>query len=388
MTKPDAGFTLIETLIATAIMVAVTGVFFSLMDHAQGAFAAQPEAMDMQQRLRVGVDGLRKDLLMAGGGNYSGLMTGSLGDSLAPILPYRAGAVSPDPVGHFYADRITLIYVPSASAQSSIADPLASVLAELRVDARPGCPAGDASCGFKEGMAVLITDGTGAWDTFTITRTEQSLLHLRHRGDVLSKAYGAGSSITQIVAYTYWLKADTVSGTYQLMREDGNQTDVPIADNIVGLSFDYYGDPEPPRLRPGLAPATTYGFPPPALGLDDATDTWGSGENCLFSLVNGAQVPRLDSLGGGSRGVVKLAPAQLTDGPWCPDPSSPGRYDADLLRVRKVSVTLRVQASGASFRGATGRLFTHGGTAKAAERYLPDQEVRFDVTPRNLNLGR
>jgi hypothetical protein len=29
-----------------------------------------------------------------------------------------------------------------------------------------------------------------------------------------------------------------------------------------------------------------------------------------------------------------------------------------------------------------------GGTANAGERYVPDQEVQFDITPRNLNLGR
>jgi hypothetical protein len=47
---------LIETLIAVGIMMVVTGATFALMDPAQGMFAAQPEVMDMQQRLRIGVD--------------------------------------------------------------------------------------------------------------------------------------------------------------------------------------------------------------------------------------------------------------------------------------------------------------------------------------------
>jgi hypothetical protein len=33
-------------------------------------------------------------------------------------------------------------------------------------------------------------------------------------------------------------------------------------------------------------------------------------------------------------------------------------------------------------------LFLKGRTAKAAERYVPDLEVEFDIAPRNLNLGR
>jgi len=42
----------------------------------------------------------------------------------------------------------------------------------------------------------------------------------------------------------------------------------------------------------------------------------------------------------------------------------------------------------ASLRGPAGILFAHGGTATSAHRYVPDQEIRFDITPRNLNLGR
>jgi len=388
MTKRDAGFTLIEMLIATFIMIAVTGATFALMSPAQGMFAAQPEVMDMQQRLRIGVDVLRKDILMAGGGAYSGSMTGSLGNYFATVLPFRVGNVTPDPVGSFFTDRITVMYVPPTSAQTSIADPMPSVSAEIKVTPEPGCPNNDDLCGFKEGMTVLIMDDTGAWDTFTITDVQDPALHLQHRGDDLNKAYGSGSYIAQIAMYTYWLKTDTVSNTYQLMRYDGNQTDVPIADNVVGLSFEYYGDPAPPQLRPGMTPATTYGPKPPALGVDNTTDSWGAGENCVFTVQAGNQVPRLDWLGAANAGLVKLTQAQLTDGPWCPDATAAGRYDADLLRIRDVKVVLRVQASSPQFRGAQGLFFTRGGTAKTGERYLPDQEIKFDVVPRNLSLGR
>ena len=104
----NAGFTIIEMMIAVGIMMAVMGATFSLMNPAQGVFQAQPELMDMQQRLRVGTDILYKDLLMAGAGQYSGSMTGSLGNYFAPILPYRVGNVSPDPVGSPVSDRVSV----------------------------------------------------------------------------------------------------------------------------------------------------------------------------------------------------------------------------------------------------------------------------------------
>jgi hypothetical protein len=33
-------------------------------------------------------------------------------------------------------------------------------------------------------------------------------------------------------------------------------------------------------------------------------------------------------------------------------------------------------------------LFTRAGTGRLSDRLVPDQGVQFDITPRNLNLGR
>jgi len=42
----------------------------------------------------------------------------------------------------------------------------------------------------------------------------------------------------------------------------------------------------------------------------------------------------------------------------------------------------------ATLRGPAGTFFRHGGTSNSGSRFVPDQEIRFDVAPRNLNLGR
>jgi hypothetical protein len=394
----DAGFTVVEMLVATAIMMAVTGATFALMNPAQGVFAAQPEVMDMQQRLRVGVDTLQKDLLMAGGGVYSMASgdgktpkSGALTNYFAPIMPYRVGNVSADPAGNFFTDRITIMYVPPTSAQTSIRDAMPTTSAEIKVDAQKGCPMKGASkdplCGFKNGMTVMIMDESGSWDTFTITNVQSDAMHLQHQGEDLNKPYGTDAQIAQVAIYTYWLKTNTVAETYQLMRYDGNVTDVPIAENVVGLQFEYYGEAAPPELRPGMQPPTTYGPKPPALGTDNSADNWGAGENCVFTLSSGNQVPRLGWLATGSHGLVKLTESQLEDGPWCPDSAAAGRYDADLLRIRKIRVTLRVQVGSKMLRGS-GSLFTRAGYSRGGERFIPDQEIKFDVTPRNISLGR
>lgn len=403
----ERGFSIVEMLIATVIMMAVTGATFTLMNPAHGIFAAQPEVSDMQQRLRIAMETLQKDLLMAGGGTYSGNnKLGSLGNYVATILPDREGNVTPDPPGTFKctttfcssldaSDTITLMYVPPTSAQTTIRDAMPSQSAEIKVNAQAGCPTGDNLCGFKEGMQVMIFDDTGTSDIFSITKVQDEALHLQHRGQDLSKAYAQNTYITQIAAVTYWLKTDSVAETYQLMRYDGYQTDAPIAENIVGMAFEYFAEPSPPVLLKSvtdpIGPWTNYGPKPPAVGVDVASDTWGPGENCLFMVSGGAHVARTEMatpLGPLNGPLVKLSAPQLTDGPWCPDGAMGNRFDADLLRIRKVRVTLRVQVGDKSLRGPTGAFFMRGGTATGGTRYIPDQEISFEVTPRNLNFGR
>jgi hypothetical protein len=112
----------------------------------------------------------------------------------------------------------------------------------------------------------------------------------------------------------------------------------------------------------------------------------------MWRVSSGTQVPRLVALGAGGPALVRLTPSQLTDGPWCPDDVSTNRYDADLFRVRRVGVRIRLQTGNALLRAslASGRgaLFANPGTAMNAARMVPDQSIQFDVSPRNMNSRR
>jgi hypothetical protein len=109
--------------------------------------------------------------------------------------------------------------------------------------------------------------------------------------------------------HTYYLKNDAATGIEHLMRYDGHESDLPVADHVVGLEFVYFG-------------------------------------------ADGMQ----------------LSAAALQDGPWFPDALDSHRFDMDLLKIRRVRVTLRVQPAPVALR-----------------RLLPEREIRFDVAPRNLN---
>jgi len=218
MPASERGFSIVEMVIAMAVMLAATAGVFTLMMPAHGTLAAQPELADMQQRMRVAVDALQRDVLAA----------------TAPIRPYRAGPVRPDPPGTFRSDTIT------------------------------------------------VSSGT------------------------------------------YWQQDDAAAGTYQLMFYDGSPAgaDVPVVDHVVALLFEYYG----------------------ATAGDDPS-------------------------------LVRLTAADLAG-------------DADLLRIRRIAVMLRVEAAAAALRGPASALFVHGGTSRGGHGWVRDIEVHFDLSPRNLNLGR
>jgi hypothetical protein len=394
-----------------ALLLTITGVAIALVEPGRASFATQLESADMQQRLRVAAGALYRDLVMAGAGSYQSANRGSLPHYFAAILPYRQGTNHDDPAGTFKTDTITVMQVPTTVAQTTVAafstfsiggtNGPHVVSADIGVNMDAGCPSGDAACGFKKGMTVLLFDRSGDYDTFTIANVQSNVLRVERTGGSLMYADYQPNTTTlaQLASVIYYVKSDTSTGTYQLVSRDGGTgADVPVVDHLVALKFAYYGDPRPPMLiKPFSDPAgpwTTYGPPPPAPGQQIPTGGYPPGENCTFFIdpVSGLQMPRLADISSGASGgsggetaaLVQLTGAQLTDGPWCPDGPSPNRWDADLLRVRRIGVSLRVESAIAALRGPASVLFTHGGTSKSGSKWLPDQQVTFQVSPRNL----
>ena len=359
--RSERGYTLVELLVSAAIMVSVTGTIFSLMNPAQGSAQTQPEIADQQQRLRVAQETLFRELVMAGAGPYQGAVTGSLINFFPPILPRRMGRMNADPTqgaNSFRPDVITLAYVPNTYSQTSISQSMPEKSSELKVNEQSNCPKGEALCGFKEGQDVLIFDSSGNFDTFLITEVQDDAAHLQHRGEDLNHSYETGAAITVIKQYTYYLDRTT----NQLKRYDGITTEVPLADNIVDLRFDYFGDPIPPRS------------PKPPAGV----------ANCLYDKDGNYIGPPVLPATDGSLAVLK--PSDLSNGPYCGSGSN--EYDVDLLRVRKVRVTLRVQTGQEGLRSTDTALFMRPGKAGPSDRVVPDYRVSFEISPRNLNLAR
>ena len=354
----DAGFSLIEALVATVLMLIVTGAVFGYLNPGTTMAQAQPEAADMQQRARIGTDMLFRDLFMAGAGVYAGPKTGALTNFFAPVIPRKMGMTGADVYTTVRTDAVTISYIPNTYSQTTIRQAMPQPSSELKVEDIPNCPKHNQLCGFEIGMTLLIFDDQGHFDFFTVTNVQNDAGHLQHRQQDLSYPYQAGAIVTMAESHTYYF--DAVNK--QLRHYDGYLSDKAVVDNVVGVTFQYYGDPAPPMA------------PKPPLGI----------ANCLFDEA-GNRVGLAAALTPEGGSLAPLPMSMLNDGPWCGDGQN--RFDADLMRVKRVRAILRVQASQVNMR-ATGNQYTEAGTGKSAHGVIPDYTLSFDVSPRNMNLGR
>jgi prepilin-type N-terminal cleavage/methylation domain-containing protein len=388
MSPRCAGFSLVEVLVAMALTTTLLACVFALMNPAEGAFASQPEVADVQQRLRVAVDSLRGGLVRAGAGADVAGQTGPLIHFFAPVLPFREDLSGGHGIDAIRTDAVTAFEVSLTAAQTTLADDLLPGNLTARVVPERGCQAGTNLCGFSPGMSVAVYDNTGNFGVFTVNAIKDASAEITlspRLEDSQSVAYRSGSNIVEVRVHSFSLKSDVRTQTFQLMQSDGPAgATVPVVDHLVGLSFDYFGEPRPPSLTTGVA---SYGPAPPPAGVQ--TTAYPAGENCTFQRdpISGESSSRLPPLAAGVA-LVPLTAAQLTDGPWCPDDANVNRWDADLLRIRTIAITVRVEAALAALRGPAGVLFANAGSSRSASRWLPDQEIQLRISPRNMNLGR
>lgn len=330
----EAGFSLVEVLVAAAVLMALTAAALGLARTARTASFAVGDMSDIQQRFRVAADLVRHDLLLAGAGTDS---SGPLVRFLPALRP--AAGVAGDTDITFAADRITMLYVPQTAADVVVSGTATLVTVPLA----GGACARDSSCGFGAGMQALVYDARGpgfGYDVFFVADASSGVL--TRASGTFARIYSQPAYVSEVVQHTYYVDTSG-SGPSRLMLGDGRSA-FPLVDGVQGLSFRYYADPDPSSVSPAGPPggSCVYGpGPPPA--------------------------PLLSPLGGVL--LSELAGADLTDGPFCG--VAPNRFDADLLRIRRVRVSMRVDPP-----------------ADSAGRRPPAMELAFDVAPRNLNASR
>jgi hypothetical protein len=390
MTQRQTGFTVVELLIAATVMLVVSGAALALVAPLRSLFEAASASADLSQRVRAGAAILTADIAQAGSGlmildehgGFGALLPALLPDALPPV------GAGPRPIA-WQASTITSMHVPSSAAQATLASATAGAFDPLVLRSSAFCPETLPPCGFAAGIPVLVFDASGAWDIVAVSGIADHNRSLLHASTPLTSPYNEGSIVARLARRTYSLREDAATGAATLVRDDGGGVAQPVLDHVVSFAVEWLGEAQPPAVRAVDDEGwswTTYGPPPPPVA-EGASGAWPPGENCVFSRsAGGVAQPRLAAIGSG-QALARLTEDVLTDGPWCPDSWAPGRYDADLLRVRQIVIDLRVQVASAALRGPAGVLFGRGGTGRGRV-LVPDRQVRFAVAPRSLMWER
>jgi hypothetical protein len=350
----ECGFSLVEVLLATALTVVVTALACAFAVDAQAMWSVESARVDLHQRARVASDLLMRALLEAGTGPHGGAGRGSLLRRLAPVLPRRVGARDADRPDQFRTDAFTVIRATPETEPGVLLLPLPAGGSTIELAPTCALPA----CGFSAGTSIIVFDSTGTYDLFTVRSVQGLTLDVRHQGDGTSAGYAEGAPVLSGQSTTFYLDARA----HILRTYDGDASDLPLMDDVVGMSVQYFGEGSPPTS------------PRPAAGQ----------ANCLYD-GEGTYLSALLPVIPGAPAFAPLGPGLVTDGPWCG--AGGNQFDADLLRVRRVRVVVRVQASDSSVRGLDPDRFAVPGTATSRGRMVPDVIVAVDVGPRNLVQG-
>jgi len=335
----ESGFTFVELLVASAMVVAMAGAMIELARGAQASSTAVNEFADTQQKMRIAAEAIQHDLSMAGAGSVLASGGGPLAQ-FAPAVRPAAGLAGDSDVT-YAADRATILYMPATRAE---ADVVSATPVAMSIGGTPSCTR-STTCGFQDGMRAIVFDRTApgrGYDVFTVADASTRSLTREADEGGFSTAYTSTAHVAEVVAHSYYLDRSDASNV-RLMRGDGRSA-FALVDGVRNLRFTYYADPDPSTA--------------PAIGAAAGTCVYAPGP---------PPRPLLAPLGGVS--LSELSAAELTDGPFCG--TAPNRFDADLLRVRRVRVALQIVS-----------------IASSVSRQPSPFELSFDVTPHNLNVAR
>lgn len=198
------GFTLVELLVSSAIVLLIAGALAAVTPAAREAFERIPAELDVQQRGRIALDAITQQV-------RSALAVSGDADTMTVATPVAAGGRG-------------IVGIGQATAASAL------------VLSSSGCPNAKDVCGFSVGARGLISDGV-THDLFSVAAVSTNGRSLTPDRP-LSQAYAAGAAVTAVDQYTFRLERQS-DGSSTLIRQTAAGAVQPIVDFVSDLAFEY-----------------------------------------------------------------------------------------------------------------------------------------------------
>lgn len=262
-----AGFSLIELMVAmtifTVVLVGVLGVLF----HIQDSWTTSSNQIHTNTNERASVDLMANDIRMAGSGfgGLSAITPGVPGSRVYPLQPLP-GHSAPDTL--FVTGSLT-------GATTALTSRMASAAADIVV--------ADVTA-FAVNDLIIVSDAGDA-NLFQVTGINTATKTLQHATSSAyntalghtpwpNGGYNIASRVAKVSRVAYWVDESTDSGRKTLMRRDGGQDPVAVANNVEWLSLRYVladGTVSNNPADPSLIRSVLMDYVSPSLVADHAT---------------------------------------------------------------------------------------------------------------------
>ena len=202
--RSSRGFTIVELLVALAIVMAIGGALAHVVQPARAAFDRVPAELELHRRGWAAIDAISHAVRSAA---RFALSSGS---------------------------SLTVMVAVADGAQGILAVDHASPGAQLTL-AATACPDIKELCGFTAGMTALVADADGQYEVFTVASTTPGARALMP-DRILTHVYPAGSAVTEIDQYSFRM-ASQADGSLSLIRQTAAGATQPMVDYVSALSF-------------------------------------------------------------------------------------------------------------------------------------------------------
>ena len=235
-TTHTAGFTTIEVLIATAMLLAVTASIVALATPVRDAVERSLGRTDLTGGSRFALDRLAADLRQAGSPPSlvpEAVRFETLVATIVPLADLDSGVVQSP------GRAIRTVTVPYLAPQGRLSRAVANGSVLLPLDPGAPCTAVNAACGFRPGMRALLFDETSA--QFVTVQALGAAGEIRIAAPLAVTA-PAGAVLTAIEIATVGLRLDA-DGSWRLVRSRQG-SEMPVLDHVVSFEVETTG-PDP-----------------------------------------------------------------------------------------------------------------------------------------------
>lgn len=229
-----SGHSMAEVLISMTLGLLIIAAMVTLVVQTTGLARTQSDRFELQQRARVAVDLITRDLRIAGAGVDRGPATGPLAHRFPAVWARRIGrGGDASPVAR--SNAFTVVAVPDTLAQTTSSDAINPSSSSVTVMAAAHCTAARPACGFAVGTTIGVFDHTRALSLWSTERVSGQLLTVRP----LAAAGGpidAGAVVTELLVRGY--VHDFASR--QLRYFDGDAPHQPLIDGVEAMTVRYF----------------------------------------------------------------------------------------------------------------------------------------------------